>query len=333
MPDHDSELIKIISQLFIVSNETFFSIPEQMEAYKRNLGGVIFFNYRTDSMQTMLDQVSAVRSEVDNPFISVDEEGGSVSRISNLLGIGIPSPYSLKGKGKMAAHAHAFTIGVLLSRFGFNLNFAPVADICCGEGNACIGDRAYSNKVSEASSMVACAVHGFHAGRVRCTLKHWPGHGGAQGDSHQSKAIVDRTIEELYREDLRPFKAGIEAGADLVMTGHITVPSVDSLPASLSERWISCLRDVFGFKGVIITDSLKMKALSSYQEDELALMALKAGNDMALMPRDYLASVDVIMRAVESGELSMDLIRQKIERIRRVKSNEPHPFGGGLNLK
>lgn len=156
-------------------------------------------------------------------------------------------------------------MGQELHSLGFNLDFAPIADVNSNPQNPVIGERAFSSDAAVASQMVAAAVQGFTDGGVLCCLKHFPGHGDTATDSHQGYAQTDKTLEQMEQLEFLPFVSGIDAGAPMVMVGHITAPNVttDGLPASLSYELITgILREQLGFQGVVTTDALNMGAIT-----------------------------------------------------------------------
>ena len=168
---------------------------------------------------------------------------------------------------------------------------------------------------------MSAAVKGFHSGGVACVLKHFPGHGDTAEDSHEGSAYVNKTLDQLKSEDLIPFVAGIKAGADMVMVGHITVSNIDSQPATLSSEIIQgILREDMRYKGIVITDALNMGAVSnSYTQSELALKAFQAGNDILLCTGDLAGAVETMENAVDSGALSEDRIDESLKRILQLK--------------
>ena len=183
-----------------------------------------------------------------------------------------------------------------------------------------IRTRAYSDDFAQAAELVAAAVEGFHAGGVVCTLKHFPGHGDTSADSHYGAVYVTKSLEELREAELLPFRAGIEAGADMVMIGHLTVPALDEKPAPFSHAVVTeLLRQELGFTGVVITDALEMGALGDWSSGEIAVMAVQAGVDLLLCPGDPAAALQALSGAVENGELSMERIDESVLRILRMK--------------
>ena len=226
-------------------------------------------------------------------LVTVDEEGGRVARLMNTVGTTkLNSMYSYRSLGTQGAYDNAQTLAHDIAAYGFNTDFAPVADVWTNKRSSAIGDRAYSDDYDEAAELVAAAVSGFRDAGVICCLKHFPGHGSTATDSHNGAATVDKTLPQLRQEDLKPFVSGIAAGADMVMVGHLTVPTMDDVPASLSHKIVTnLLRYDLGFRGVIVTDGLQMQALAQYTDGEKAVLALAAGNDMLLEISDVPGAV------------------------------------------
>ena len=219
------------------------------------------------------------------------------------------------------AFENARTIAADLVSCGFNTDLAPVADVWSNPENTVIGDRAYSDDFQQAAGLVAAAVEGFHDGGVATALKHFPGHGDTSADSHEGAVYVERTLEELRQAELVPFQAGIDAGTDLVMVGHLIVSDIDDQPAPFSYAIVTeLLRQEMGFDGVVITDALQMKAMTdAYSSAEIALKAVKAGVDLLLCPEDLESAVDALTRAVEEGEITMARLYESVLRILTLK--------------
>ncbi len=324
-----------VCQLFIVTPEqlTGVSVATQAgETTKQALadypvGGIVYFaaNIQTrDQISTMISN-SQSYSKIAL-FIAVDEEGGTVARIGNNSAMGTTSFPSMKTIGNTGdtqnAYDVGYTIGSEISELGFNLDFAPVADVDSNPDNPVIGDRSFSSDATVASEMVAAAVQGFHDGGILCTLKHFPGHGDTSTDSHEGYTELLKTLAELQETEFVPFEGGISAGADFVMVGHISVPEVtgDDLPATLSATMISILREDLGFDGIIITDSMRMEAITDrYSSAEAAVMAIQAGVDMILMPENLAEAVQGVYEAVQSGEITRERLQESVLRILETK--------------
>ena len=255
------------------------------------------------------------------PLISVDEEGGRVARLMNTVGTTkLGSMYSYRAQGTQVAYDNAQTLAHDIAAYGFNTDFAPVADVWTNKKSSAIGDRAYSDDYDEAAELVAAAVSGFRDAGVICCLKHFPGHGSTVTDSHNGAATVDKTLPQLRQEDLKPFVSGIAAGADMVMVGHLTVPTMDDVPASLSHKLVTnLLRYDLGFRGVIVTDGLQMQALAQYTDGEKAVLALAAGNDMLLEISDVPGAVAAVEQALADGTLTQAALDQSVLRVLQLK--------------
>lgn len=255
------------------------------------------------------------------PLISVDEEGGRVARLMNTVGTTkLGSMYSYRAQGTQGAYDNAQTIAHDIAAYGFNTDFAPVADVWTNKRSNAIGDRAYSDDYDEAATLVSAAVSGFRDAGVICCLKHFPGHGSTATDSHNGAATVDKTLPQLRQEDLKPFVSGIAAGADMVMVGHLTVPTMDDAPASLSHKLVTnLLRYDLGFRGVIVTDGLQMQALAQYTDGEKAVRALAAGNDMLLEISDVPGAVAAVEQALADGTLTADALDASVLRVLQLK--------------
>lgn len=258
------------------------------------VGGVLLSAQNMTSGEQLAALTAALSSaSATAPLVTVDEEGGRVARLMNTVGTTkLNSMYSYRSLGTQGAYDNAQTLAHDIAAYGFNTDFAPVADVWTNKKSNAIGDRAYSDDYDEAAELVAAAVSGFRDAGVICCLKHFPGHGSTATDSHNGAATVDKTLPQLRQEDLKPFVSGIAAGADMVMVGHLTVPTMDDVPASLSHKIVTnLLRYDLGFRGVIVTDGLQMQALAQYTDGEKAVLALAAGNDMLLEISDVPGAV------------------------------------------
>ena len=255
------------------------------------------------------------------PLVTVDEEGGRVARLMNTVGTTkLNSMYSYRSLGTQGAYDNAQTLAHDIAAYGFNTDFAPVADVWTNKRSSAIGDRAYSDDYDEAAELVAAAVSGFRDAGVICCLKHFPGHGSTATDSHNGAATVDKTLPQLRQEDLKPFVSGIAAGADMVMVGHLTVPTMDDVPASLSHKLVTnLLRYDLGFRGVIVTDGLQMQALAQYTDGEKAVLALAAGNDMLLEISDVPGAVAAVEQALADGTLTQAALDASVLRVLQLK--------------
>ncbi len=287
------------------------------------VGGIVYFAQNMESKDQVKEMIDNSQSYSKvGLFISTDEEGGMVNRLMNTVGTTyIDSMYNYKDEGTQKAHDNAYTIASDMAALGFNMDFAPVADVWSNPDNTVIGERAYSDDYSQAAGLVGSAVKGFEDGGVMCTLKHFPGHGDTAEDSHYSSAYVRRTKDEIMADEMQPFTAGIDAGAEFVMVGHLIVPDIDELPATLSYKITTeMLRNEIHFEGIAITDSLAMSSIAdNYGVGESAVMSIKAGIDMLLDPTDIDTAIDAVVQAVESGDITEDRIDDSVRKILALK--------------
>lgn len=293
---------------------------------ERPVGGIIYF---AKNLETREQTTAMIRGLQDASklglFISVDEEGGSVVRISDNSAMGTKWFDNMGKIGATGDTEKAYevgkTIGTDIGELGFNLDFAPVADVFSNPNNTVIGNRAFGSDPELVATMVEACVKGFKDSGTMCTLKHFPGHGDTDADSHAGTATSDKTLEELMDCEFLPFKAGIEAGAEFVMIGHVTLPNATSeaIPATYSYEIVTgMLREQLGFEGLVITDAMNMGAIKE-SSGEAAVKALQAGVDIILMPRSLSEAHAGVKAALENGELTQEQIDEKVLRILETK--------------
>ena len=320
-----------ICQLLIVSPEALTAdgaavtelTPELTAALQEYpVGGFLLATGNLKTREQTVQLVSGLQgASATRLFICADEEGGQVGRLMYTIGTTkLNSMFSYRALGTQTAYDNAVTLATDLQACGFNVDFAPVADVWSNPKNTVIGDRAYSDDYDEAAELVAAAVQGFRDSNTICCLKHFPGHGSTETDSHQQAAIVNKTLHKLLQEDLKPFLSGMEAGADMVMVGHLTVPSMDEQPASMSYKLVtSLLRRQLTFRGVIVTDGLQMQALGDYTDAEKAVRCLQAGVDVLLEIEDVPGAVAAVEQALADGTLSQEQLDASVLRVLNLK--------------
>jgi beta-N-acetylhexosaminidase len=271
---------------------------------------------------------SAVQADPEAPVLmGIDEEGGEVQR---LPWDGTAGAEALRAAPVAAAEDAFATRAATLSDVGVDVNFGIVADVTA-DPSSFISGRVLGTDPQAAAERVAAAVAG-ERGAVLSTLKHFPGHGAAPGDSHDSVPTAPLTVEQWRAGPAIPFEAGIDAGAELVMTGHLAYPAIDAAPASLSPEWHRILREELGFDGVVVTDDMLMlqaNGLPEYADPgENAVRAIAAGSDLLLYvlpadPSDFGISVgglvDSIVAAVHSGRLDEARLDDAVERVLELR--------------
>lgn len=258
------------------------------------------------------------------PVIGVDQEGGYVS---HLRGVATEFPHFQsaglalqrdRAAGRKATREAAVWTGMELRELGFTWVFAPVADVTIGAADPTIGARSPSLDPMVAAQAIDAAVRGYDAAGIVSTTKHFPGHGTATSDSHDTLPVVDATLDELRQHDLPPFEAAIAAGAPAVMLSHLDLTSIaPGVPASIAPAVYEMLREDLGFEGVAITDSLGMGALGGQRMP--AVRALAAGADLLLMPVDTRETHRLVSRAIRSGEIPRERAEAAAARVVAVQ--------------
>lgn len=330
-----------VAQLFIVTPEALVEGVSQVTqagdmtregVTAHPVGGIVYFAQNLldpEQTTTMLANVKQFYADAGNvaPFIAVDEEGGTVVRVADNEAFGaqdVGDASALGSAGDTAAAKRAAEqIADYLMPLGFNLDFAPVADVVDPLRSDTMGLRSFSSDAAVAADMVRAEVEGFRDKKMLCCAKHFPGIGAAAGDSHEGAITIEATNEELETVDLVPFRAAIEAGVPMIMVGHVSLPNIvgDSTPAPLSSAVVQgMLRDSLGYTGIIVTDSLSMGAITDYYTPaEAAVAALKAGCDIPLMPERLDEAYQGVLSAVQVGELTEERLDESLTRILTAK--------------
>ena len=344
-----------VSGLFIITPEQLTGydvvteaddlVQESLEKYP--VAGLIFFGHEgseeADISSTVAENAAseeersaseaaesaAIEEEsgsetVFPPFLAIDEEGGNVMRIGSSA-IEVPYVGSMGSVGAAgdpeAAYQAGSTIGAYLHELGFNLDLAPDADVLVDPGNVTIGDRSFGSDPELCGQMVHRYVDGLHENGIASCLKHFPGLGDTESDTHTGAAWSSRTIEDYRSTEFLSFGGGIDAGTEMVMISHLSNSELSDsdLPASLNKTIITdLLRTELGFKGIVITDSLRMGAVTEqFGSAEAAVAALEAGVDILLMPADFHAARQGILDAVHDGQISEERIDESLFRILR----------------
>nr|WP_296466419.1 glycoside hydrolase family 3 N-terminal domain-containing protein [uncultured Acetatifactor sp.] len=321
-----------VAGLFVVKPEAITGVGAAVQAgdgtrqalEANPVGGLIYFDQNIQSEAQLKEMLENTAQYAKYPlFLAVDEEGGTVSRIGSSIGPKTDSAGAIGETGNPEnAYQAGAAMGAALYGLGFNVDFAPVADLANVEGSIMEG-RAYGSDVSVVSSFVNSMVRGLQEQKVSACLKHFPGMGSATEDTHDGKVSTDRTAEQFWAEELAVFQAGINEGADMVMVSHMAAPALtgDNEPSIFSRTLVTgILREQMGFQGVIITDALDMGAISQYYAaDEASIMAVLAGCDMLLMPEDYEKAYTGVLEAVRSGNIDEERINDSLRRIYRIK--------------
>lgn len=286
-----------------------------------HLGGLVLFDRDTEdeTPESLRQTLERYQKAATIPLlIAVDEEGGSVVRISDkpaFRDAPFSSPRSLyEGGGMEALRTAEVEKDALLSDLGINVNLAPVCDITTDPA-AFLYDRSLGQSPELTCQWVQIAVEEGQTYGIGCVLKHFPGYGN-NADTHVGIAIENRSLEELEAQDLLPFAAGMEAGCGAVMVSHIQVTALDAeYPASLSPAVHRYVRETMGYNGVLVTDDLVMDAISvPYGVGEAAVLAVLAGNDL-LISSDFPEQYAAVLEAIREGRISEEQLDNAVRRI------------------
>jgi beta-N-acetylhexosaminidase len=326
-----------IGQMFVVSTadlatgtrgqdvETELDEVQQANLVRYAPGGVALFDGNIRSAAQLAQYVADLQTNSKyGLLIATDQEGGIVDRLARIgvTRFGNMATIGASGDVTQAYHVGA-TYGREMKALGLNVDFAPVADVNTNPRNPVIGVRAFGSDADVVSGMVAEEVKGLQANGVVATLKHFPGHGDTATDTHTGMAVVGNDLARLRLVELVPFRAGIVAGADLVLTAHIKLPNVDpsGLPATMSKVVVTdLLRGELGFSGVVITDALDMAAISDYYTPiEVVTNCVAAGVDILLMPKQYFVMHEAFVQLVRDGTISEERVEESALRIVELK--------------
>ncbi|WP_342537845.1 beta-N-acetylhexosaminidase [Sporosarcina sp. FSL K6-1540] len=319
-----------VGQLLVIGVEgTSFS--SEMDNLIRNyhVGGVIIMGRNVATTNEILQLINGIKKANEHNkiplFLSVDEEGGRVSR----LPVGIPKLPTSAQIGKLNDESVSYRSGTylagVLNEFGYNMNFAPVLDVNSNLSNPVIGDRSFGSDPYQVAKLGISTMRGMMDNGIIPVVKHFPGHGDTVVDSHKVLPKVETTLESLRNVELVPFKKAIEEGADAVMVAHILFPALDpDYPSSMSKAIITgLLRNEMKFEGVIITDDLTMGAIANdYTIPEAAVQSFIAGSDQLLVVRDYevqLNTLNAFIKAIETGEITEERLNESVKRILTLK--------------
>lgn len=296
------------------------------------VGGIILYAWNIEDETQLASIISQVRSLKGNPLLCIDEEGGRVSRIANNPNFNVKKYESMAAIGATGDPKNAYecgnTIGTYLKYYGFDIDFAPVADVNTNPDNIIIGPRAFSDDPAVAAPMVTNYLQGLKDAGITGCVKHFPGHGDTSDDTHTGYVQSLKTWEEMKDCEMVTFRAGIQWGCQLIMTAHIAVPNVtgSTIPSTMSSVVLQDkLRGELGYQNIIITDGMEMGAITKhYTSGEAAVGSIKAGVDIVLGPRDFTEAFDAVMAAVNDGSISEERINQSVRRILKLKIQQKH---------
>lgn len=329
-----------VAQLFFVTPEALTGtsrVTAAGDATKQALkdcpvGGIIYFPENIvspEQLSGMLQKTYAYSKEVEKlpVLLGTDEEGGEVARIADNSSFSVTKFPDMKeiGAGKDPAKAYEVgdTIGKYLLQYGFNLDFAPDADVLTNPDNKVIGVRSFGSDPAVVTEMSAQVAKGLKDNGIIPVYKHFPDHGATEGDTHKGFASVNKTLDELMQAELVPFQKAVDGKEPCIMVSHISLPAIaeDSTPASISPKIVNdILRKKMGYDGMVITDAMNMGAISeNYSAGNAAVKAVQAGVDMVLMPSDFKSAYAGVLDAVKSGTITEERLNESVLRIILMK--------------
>lgn len=310
---------KLIYQKFILGTGTYLN-----QALKEGLGGVIFFTHDIKSKKQFKELINKINRNADEPlFLSIDQEGGRVERTENIHKRYL-SPRYAYNNGEEFLKQQTTQIARELKEYGINLNFAPCADVNTNPQNPIIGERAFSDKTEDVINGVKIVTEIYRNHGIIPCIKHYPGHGDADKDSHLTLPQINLPMNIMEKIHIAPFKFGVENNIEMIMAAHLHCSCFDSepIPSSLSKKAISYLRNTLKYNGVIISDDMVMKGVQQFGSLNAILMAIEAGVDMFIFRESDEKTLDTINQLIETVENSdrlKELIIKSNHRIQNLK--------------
>lgn len=313
---YDKSMEKLVYQMFILGCQNLD------EALSKGLGGVIFFTKDITDEKSFKELIKNIKSKsIIPPFLSIDQEGGRVERTENI-------------RPKRLSARYAFQQGVLdsqseeisreLAEYGINLNFAPCADVNTNPNNPIIGERSFSNNPDDVMEGIKVFTQASRKFGVIPCVKHFPGHGDADRDSHLTLPVIDLPMDEMEKTHIKPFKYAVENDIEMVMAAHLHCTCFDKqrIPASLSNNALGYLRNNLGYDGVVVSDDMVMKGVQKYGSLEACIMGINAGIDMFIFrdsDDETLKMIEELVKVVEADEALQQKVLKSNERISRLK--------------
>ena len=299
-------------QMFILGLEG----GEYEYALQQGLGGVIFFSKDIHSENQFKELIKNIKTKsLIPPFLSIDQEGGRVERTENIHGGKkyLSAKFAFE-KGEDFLAEQTKQIARELKSYGINLNFAPCIDVNTNPDNPIIGERAFSSKPDEVIKGEEIVSEIYRDNGIIPCVKHYPGHGDANTDSHLALPKINLTLEQMEQTHIRPFKYAIQNKADMIMAAHLhcTCFEQDEIPTSLSKNALSFLRNNLGFNGVIISDDMIMKGVAKFGQLDTCIMGIKAGLNMFIYRNSDTSTINMIEELYKIAKNDNEL-KNKIE--------------------
>lgn len=296
------------------------------DALKSGLGGIIFFTKdikTSEQFRASADEINA--GALVPPFLSIDQEGGRVERTENIHNGKkyLSAKYAFE-KGEEFLCSQTLEIAQELKSYSINLNFAPCIDVNTNPANPIIGERAFSNNTDDVIKCEKIVSQTYRENGIIPCVKHFPGHGDANADSHLTLPEINLTIEEMEKTHIKPFKAAIKNNIEMVMAAHLhcTCFEKNVIPSSLSRNAIAYLRKELGFEGVIISDDMMMKGVAKFGLSDAFEMGIRAGLNMFIYRNSNLEIINVIEMLAKKAQTDAELsknIENSFEKIIALK--------------
>lgn len=303
---------RLIYQMFILGTGDALD-----DALANGLGGVIFFTKDIQTKERFKSLIKEIKSKaVIPPFLSIDQEGGRVERTENIHSRYL-SPRIAFQKGEEFLHKQSREIALELKDYGINLNFAPCADVNTNPNNPIIGERSFSPNTGDVIKGINIVSDEFRTNGIIPCLKHFPGHGDADKDSHLTLPCIDLPRDVMEKIHIRPFREK----ADMIMVAHLHCTCFDKevIPASLSKNAVGYLRNDIGYNGVVISDDMVMKGVQDFGAVEACVMAILAGVDMFIYRNADKETIDIIKGVIAKAENNEQLKRRILESNARIE--------------
>lgn len=294
-------------QMFILGTEG----NGYKQALKNGLGGIIFFSKDICAESQFKSLIKDIKSNaLIPPFLSIDQEGGRVERTENIHNGKkyLSAKYAFE-KGLGYLKKQTLDIAEELKSYGINLNFAPCIDVNTNPNNPIIGERAFSDKTEEVIQAAKVVVETYRSSGIIPCVKHFPGHGDANSDSHLTLPKINLPFSEMEKYHIPPFKAAVMDDIEMIMVAHLHVPYFEknAIPTSLSKSAINYLRQNLNYKGVIISDDMIMKGVSAFGMTEACEMGIRAGLNMFIYRNSDKDVINIIETLAQKANNDIEL--------------------------
>ena len=313
---------KMVYQKFILGTQDSFGSRKLFNsALDDGLGGVIFFTRDISSKEQFTELVKYIKKRANRPlFLSIDQEGGRVERTENIHARYLSPKYAFE-KGEEFLKEQARKIAKELKSYGLNLNFAPCADVNTNPNNPIIGERAFANNPEDVSKGVKIVSEVYRKNGIIPCLKHFPGHGDANADSHKTLPEINLSMDEMEKYHIRPFKENLDC--EMIMAAHLhcTCFDKDVIPSSLSKNVIVYLRNILNYQGAIISDDMVMKGVQAFGSVQACKMAILAGVDMFIFrdaDENAIKTIEEITKLAEQDSELKNAIMSSNKRIEKL---------------